>query len=56
MRHSAHPSKEEFPHLAAHYDRTLARPAVRRTIELESAIGYQLRNFTPREPLVPPSR
>jgi glutathione S-transferase len=49
MWHSAHPDKEEFPHLAAHYDRMLARPAVRRTIENESAIGYQLRNFTPRD-------
>lgn len=39
---SAHPAPREFPGLAAHYDRMMARPAVRRTIEIESAIGYQL--------------
>jgi glutathione S-transferase len=27
--------------LSAHYDRMMARPAVRRTLEIESAIGYQ---------------
>jgi glutathione S-transferase len=32
----------ETPNLVAHYDRMMARPAVRRTIEIESAIGYQL--------------
>jgi glutathione S-transferase len=39
---SAHPAPEEFPGLAAHYDRMMQRPAVRHTIEIESAIGYQL--------------
>jgi glutathione S-transferase len=33
---------DEFPTLAAHHDRILARPAVQRTIEVESAIGYEL--------------
>jgi len=32
----------DFPHLSAHYDRMMARPAVKRTIEIESAIGYAL--------------
>lgn len=32
----------EFPHLSAHYERMMARPAVRKTIEIEEAIGYQL--------------
>jgi glutathione S-transferase len=36
------PAPAEFPGLAAHYDRMMARPAVQRTIEIESAIGYQL--------------
>jgi glutathione S-transferase len=39
---AAHPAPGEFPGLAAHYDRMMQRPAVRRTIEIESAIGYNL--------------
>jgi len=31
-----------FPNLAAHYDRMMARPAVKRTLEIEQAIGYEL--------------
>jgi glutathione S-transferase len=31
-----------FPNLDAHYARMMARPAVQRTIEVESAIGYEL--------------
>ena len=31
-----------YPNLSAHYDRMLARPAVRRTLEAEAAIGYNL--------------
>lgn len=31
-----------FPSLQAHHDRMLARPAVQRTIAIESAIGYEL--------------
>lgn len=32
----------EYPHLSAHYERMMARPAVRKTIEIEAAIGYEL--------------
>jgi glutathione S-transferase len=31
-----------FPNLDAHYARMMARPAVQRTIRIESAIGYEL--------------
>jgi glutathione S-transferase len=40
--HSLKPAPEEFPNLTAHYAGMLARPAVQRTIEAESAIGYEL--------------
>lgn len=36
------PPRGSFPNLEAHHDRMMARPAVRRTIEIESAIGYDL--------------
>jgi glutathione S-transferase len=39
---SVKPAPGEFPGLSAHYDRMMARPAVKRTIEIESAIGYAL--------------
>ncbi len=39
---ASHPSPDTFPALHAHYERMMARPAVRRTIEIESAIGYEL--------------
>ena len=39
---SMKPDRGEFPHLSAHYERMMARPAVERTIEIESAIGYAL--------------
>lgn len=42
FRGSLNPAPGEFPSLNAHYERTMARPAVRKTIELESAIGYEL--------------
>ncbi len=42
FRGSLNPQPGEFPHLSAHYERMMARPAVRKTIEIESAIGYQL--------------
>jgi glutathione S-transferase len=32
----------EFPHLDAHYARMMARPAVKKTIEAETAVGYEL--------------
>ncbi len=34
-------TRAEFPGLFAHQDRMLARPAVKRTLELESALGYE---------------
>jgi glutathione S-transferase len=37
---SLNPGPDEFPNLRAHHDRMMARPAVKRTIEIESAIGY----------------
>jgi glutathione S-transferase len=39
---STKPGPGEFPNLSAHYDRMMARSAVQRTIEIESAIGYAL--------------
>jgi glutathione S-transferase len=39
---SLHPAVGEFPNLTAHYQRMMARPAVRKTIEIEAAIGYEL--------------
>jgi glutathione S-transferase len=34
-----------YPNLSAHYDRMMRRPAVRRTIEIESGLGYELPDF-----------
>jgi glutathione S-transferase len=42
FRNSLRPAPGEFPNLIAHYDRMMIRPAVQRTIEIESAIGYEL--------------
>ena len=39
---SLKPSLGDFPGLSAHYERMMVRPAVQRTIEIESAIGYAL--------------
>jgi glutathione S-transferase len=39
---SLNPNLADFPGLSAHYDRMMARPAVQRTLEIESAIGYTL--------------
>jgi glutathione S-transferase len=39
---SLKPPLGAFPNLRAHHDRMMARPAVIRTIEAESAIGYEL--------------
>jgi glutathione S-transferase len=36
------PPRNAYPNLTAHYDRMMARPAVRRTIEAEAAVGYNL--------------
>ena len=39
---SLHPAAGEFPNLDAHYQRMMARPAVKKTCEVEAAIGYEL--------------
>lgn len=39
---SLNPAPGEFPNLAAHHDRMMTRLAVRRTLEVESAVGYEL--------------
>ena len=36
------PSPADFPGLQAHYDRMMQRPAVKRTCDIEAAIGYEL--------------
>lgn len=36
------PPRENFPYLSAHYDRMMAREAVRKTCEVEAALGYEL--------------
>jgi glutathione S-transferase len=33
--------RDALPAMEAHYDRMMARPAVRKTIELESRVGYE---------------
>lgn len=42
FRNSLRPAASEFPNLSRHHDRMLARDAVRRTLETEAAIGYEL--------------
>ncbi len=42
LANSLKPAPEMFPNLTSHYARMMARPAVQRTIEIESAIGYEL--------------
>ena len=37
-----HPPASDYPKLSAHYDRMMARPAVKKTIAAESAVGYHL--------------
>jgi glutathione S-transferase len=39
---SLRPAPGAFPHLDAHYERMMARPAVQKTIAVEAAIGYEL--------------
>ena len=42
MFNSLRPAEGDFPALDAHYARMMARPAVQKTIEVETAIGYEL--------------
>jgi glutathione S-transferase len=37
-----HLEPTDYPRLEAHFNRMMARPAVQRTLEAESAIGYEL--------------
>ncbi len=39
---AAKPAPSALPNLFAHHERMMIRPAVTRTIEIESAIGYEL--------------
>lgn len=39
---SLRPPAEAFPNLVRHYERMMARPAVVKTIAVESAVGYEL--------------
>lgn len=41
FRASLNPEPGEFPSLVAHHDRMMARPSVKKTIEVESAVGYE---------------
>jgi glutathione S-transferase len=42
FRNALHPEPGEFPNIERHYERMMARPAVKKTIDLESQIGYEL--------------
>lgn len=42
FRNSLNVAPNALPNLSAHYDRMMMRPAVKRTLEIESAIGYEL--------------
>ena len=46
---SLNPAPGTFPNLSAHYDRIMARPAVRRTCEIERAIGYEMPDWFPHD-------
>ena len=39
---SGGPAPGSFPAVSAHYDRMMQRPAVRRVLEIESAVGYEM--------------
>ncbi len=42
FRNSLEPAPGDFPNIEAHYERMMARPAVKKTIEIEEKIGYVL--------------
>jgi glutathione S-transferase len=42
FRGSVGPDLAQFPNLTRHYDRMMERPAIRKTIEVETALGYDL--------------
>ena len=37
-----HPGPDVYPNLSRHYERMMRRPAVKRTLETEAAVGYNL--------------
>jgi len=39
---TVNPARSNYPGLTAHYERVMARPAVKKTCEIEAAIGYDL--------------
>jgi glutathione S-transferase len=39
---SVRPAPDAYPNLSRHYEQMMTRPAVQRTCEIESAIGYEL--------------
>ena len=43
FRRATNPAADEYPNLEAHHARMMSRPAVQRTIEVESSVGYELR-------------
>jgi len=45
VRHTHDLSLDALPCLTAHYDRMMDRPAVRKTCEVEQALGYELRGL-----------
>jgi glutathione S-transferase len=42
FRGSFDPPRDAFPNLHRHHDRMMERPAVRKTCEIEAAVGYEL--------------
>ena len=42
IRNAFTPDPAEFPSLEAHYHRMMARPAVKKTCDIEASIGYEL--------------
>jgi glutathione S-transferase len=39
---TVNPARSDYPGLTAHYERMMARPAVKKTCEIEAGIGYDL--------------
>ncbi len=48
FRNAFDPAPGRFPALDAHYERMMARPAVIKTIEVESALGYEFPENRPK--------
>ena len=48
FKNALHPAPDRFPALDAHYERMMARPAVIKTIEVESALGYEFPESRPK--------